>query len=92
MAANQCKDCARCEECKTKKGSHHYCFQPARKSEILPLEVPENSFMPKEKVVFDICHRCGRKLKTPESVERGYGSICYKKVSGNNRKPTIPLF
>ena len=27
----------------------------------------------------DICKRCGRKLKTPASVEIGFGAICYKK-------------
>lgn len=27
----------------------------------------------------DICKRCGRKLKTPESVEIGFGAVCYKK-------------
>lgn len=27
----------------------------------------------------DICRRCGRKLKTPESVEIGFGAICFKK-------------
>jgi len=27
----------------------------------------------------DICKRCGRKLKTPESVEIGFGAICFKK-------------
>lgn len=27
----------------------------------------------------DICKRCGRKLKTPASVEIGFGAVCYKK-------------
>ena len=27
----------------------------------------------------DICKRCGRKLKAPESVEIGFGAICFKK-------------
>ena len=26
------------------------------------------------------CLRCGRKLSNEESVERGYGTCCYKKV------------
>lgn len=25
------------------------------------------------------CKRCGRELKTPESIKRGYGLICKKK-------------
>lgn len=28
----------------------------------------------------EYCLRCGRKLKTPDARERGYGLICYKKV------------
>lgn len=27
----------------------------------------------------DICKRCGRKLKNPESIEIGFGAICYKR-------------
>ena len=27
----------------------------------------------------DICKRCGRKLKNPESIELGFGIVCYKK-------------
>lgn len=27
----------------------------------------------------DICKRCGRKLKNPESMEVGFGKICYQK-------------
>ncbi len=27
----------------------------------------------------NICLRCGRKLKNPESILRGYGDICYEK-------------
>jgi hypothetical protein len=27
----------------------------------------------------DICKRCGRKLKAPESIEIGFGAICFKK-------------
>lgn len=26
-----------------------------------------------------ICKRCGRKLKNPESMEVGFGKICYQK-------------
>jgi len=26
------------------------------------------------------CKRCGRELKNPESVERCFGSVCYKKM------------
>jgi hypothetical protein len=27
----------------------------------------------------NICKRCGRKLKNPESMEVGFGKICYQK-------------
>ena len=36
------------------------------------------------------CRRCGRKLKNPESIELGFGVICYQKYQ--NRKKLIPLF
>ena len=36
------------------------------------------------------CKRCGRKLKNPESIELGFGVICYQKYQ--NRKKLIPLF
>lgn len=36
------------------------------------------------------CKRCGRKLKNPESMELGFGVICYQKYQ--NRKKLIPLF
>lgn len=39
----------------------------------------------------EFCLRCGRKLKTPENRMRGYGNICYKKVSSNIGK-TKKLF
>lgn len=26
-----------------------------------------------------MCKRCGRKLTTEKSIERGYGIVCYKK-------------
>lgn len=29
----------------------------------------------------DNCLRCNRKLKDPESVERGYGKICFEKAN-----------
>jgi hypothetical protein len=28
------------------------------------------------------CNRCGRRLKSPESVEAGYGPYCYRKLFG----------
>lgn len=32
------------------------------------------------------CELCGRKLKSSESMELGYGPVCYKKVFGNRKK------
>lgn len=28
------------------------------------------------------CSLCSRKLKDPKSIERGYGPVCWNKVSG----------
>jgi len=28
-----------------------------------------------------ICEKCGRALKDAESIQRGYGPICYKKMN-----------
>ena len=36
------------------------------------------------------CRRCGRKLKNAESIELGFGTICYQKYQ--NRQKLIPLF
>lgn len=33
------------------------------------------------------CNRCHRKLKTPEAIEVGFGSACYKKLFGKTLKP-----
>lgn len=32
-----------------------------------------------EKQVYEFCIRCGRRLRTPESQERGMGKICAEK-------------
>lgn len=32
------------------------------------------------------CNRCHRKLKTPEAIEVGFGSACYKKLFGKTLK------
>ena len=34
-----------------------------------------------EKKDHEFCLRCGRKLKNPQARERGYGMICYGKLS-----------
>lgn len=40
-----------------------------------------------EKKIYKVCLRCGRKLKTLKSKERGYGDVCYEKskVSRKNK-------
>ena len=35
--------------------------------------------------LYDKCLRCGRKLKTEETRQRGYGDICWKKVKENKK-------
>lgn len=33
-----------------------------------------------------VCQKCGRKLRDVKSIERGYGPICWGRVSGVSRK------
>ncbi len=37
-----------------------------------------------------VCRRCNRKLKDVESIERGFGIICYRKYMAENMAK--PLF
>ena len=48
----------------------------------------------KPQVIFTRCLRCGRKLKTPEAQERGYGNVCWNKHLTNEQKANaqLPLF
>jgi len=40
----------------------------------------------------NICRRCGRKLKNPESIELGFGSTCYKKfMAESTHKPLFEM-
>lgn len=40
----------------------------------------------------NICRRCGRKLKNPESIELGFGNTCYKKfMAESNHKPLFAV-
>lgn len=40
----------------------------------------------------NLCRRCGRKLKNPESIELGFGSTCYKKfMAESNHKPLFEM-
>lgn len=32
------------------------------------------------------CKRCNRTLKKPESIQRGYGQICWNKIQGTQEK------
>lgn len=31
-----------------------------------------------------VCKRCGRKLKNPQAIELGMGSVCWKKYTEEN--------
>ena len=35
-----------------------------------------------------ICEKCGRALKDAESIQRGYGPVCYKKIMPPRSKKT----
>jgi hypothetical protein len=40
----------------------------------------------------DICKRCGRKLKNPESIEVGFGKVCYQKfMAESSLKPLFTV-
>lgn len=39
----------------------------------------------KPQVLFPFCLRCGRRLKTPEAQERGYGEVCWNKHLTDNQ-------
>ena len=34
------------------------------------------------------CKRCNRRLKSPEAIEVGFGSACYKQLFGKSLKTT----
>lgn len=37
------------------------------------------------------CKRCGRKLRSAESIELGYGATCYKKAAETIIKPLFSM-
>lgn len=39
----------------------------------------------KAQKIFCNCLRCGRKLKTPDAQERGYGKVCWEKQQKDNQ-------
>jgi hypothetical protein len=41
-----------------------------------------------EKKIYPVCKRCGRKLKTDETKERGMGKVCWEK-SQHTSKPKL---
>lgn len=43
------------------------------------------SFMCDNELLYKTCKRCGRKLKSEKARALGYGPICWKKRSKNNR-------
>ena len=40
-----------------------------------------------EKKIYPVCKRCGRKLKTDEARERGFGPVCLLKLQTNDKHP-----
>lgn len=41
--------------------------------------------MMEEKALSLVCKRCGRKLKTADSQQLGYGKICYEKMKAKGK-------
>jgi hypothetical protein len=40
-----------------------------------------------EKKIYPVCKRCGRKLKTDEARERGFGPVCLVKANTERKHP-----
>jgi hypothetical protein len=40
-----------------------------------------------EKKIYPVCRRCGRKLKTDEAKELGFGPVCLLKAKTEKRNP-----
>lgn len=40
-----------------------------------------------EKKIYPVCKRCGRKLKTDEAREQGFGPVCLLKMQTEKRHP-----
>lgn len=40
-----------------------------------------------EKKIYPVCKRCGRKLKTDEAKERGFGPVCLLKMQTEKKHP-----
>jgi hypothetical protein len=40
-----------------------------------------------EKKIYPVCKRCGRKLKTDEARERGFGPVCLLKMQTEKKHP-----
>lgn len=40
-----------------------------------------------EKKIYPVCKRCGRKLKTDEARELGFGPVCLLKAKTEKRNP-----
>ena len=40
-----------------------------------------------EKKIYPVCKRCGRKLKTDDARERGFGPACWLKIQNEKKNP-----
>ena len=40
-----------------------------------------------QKKIYPVCKRCGRKLKTDEAKERGFGPVCLLKMQTEHKHP-----
>lgn len=44
-----------------------------------------------EKKIYPVCKRCGRKLKTDEARERGFGPVCLLKMQTEKKYPLFEV-
>lgn len=45
----------------------------------------------KKNKIYKNCLRCGRKLKTQEAKERGYGKVCWEKRLSDNQQDLLTI-
>lgn len=59
---------------------------------IYKAKLSDNGKIVMENMYYNHCLRCGRKLQSEESRQRGYGDICYEKSQNTENTQKIRLF
>jgi hypothetical protein len=61
------------------KGKYNVVIPATERKVAIVENIQNQNYSIQESSRMDICKRCGRKLKNPESIEIGFGAICFKK-------------